>query len=141
MNMMDTNLIVGIVSAAFALIGGGGGIFAFMTSRQKNNLDEHSSSVSEWQALYEEMKKRLDDQEKDNKELRAQVLKLREELSRLTIELNNYKKYDSYIKDLESYGDYLLSAIKPLISEDAYNSLANKRPQNVINQMDEEDSK
>lgn len=137
--MMDSGIIIAIISGAFALIGGGGGIFAFITSRQKNNLDEHSSSVSEWQALYEEMKVRLDDQEKDNKELRAEVLKLREELSKLTIELNNYKKYDSYIKDLESYANYLLGAIKPLISDDAFKSINNKKPHKIIPSDDEEE--
>jgi len=138
---MDTALVLGIISAIAALIGGGGGVFAFIISRQKNNHDEHSSSVLEWKQLYDEMKERLDGQEEDNKKLREEIFELKKEMSKLGIELDGYKRFDNYIYELESYIIVLLDALKTLITEDAYNNIVSKRPSKNVNITSPKDNK
>ena len=129
---MDSALILGIVSSVVGLLGGGGGVFAFITSRQKAKVQLHTSSITEWKQLYDEMKERLDCQEQENQKLREEIFELRNQLNELTLELASYKKYDGYIKDLEVYIDMVLHTLKPLTSEDAYKTLKVKRPQKPI---------
>ena len=128
MNEIVIALITGLVS----LLAGGGGVFAFFNSRQKSKQSEHESTVSEWKALYDEMKTRLDEQEDQNKKLHDDIFKLKETVNNLTIELQNYKKYDSYINELEKYVEHLLHIIKGVSSEDAYRNLNAKKPRRTI---------
>lgn len=128
MNEVTIALITGIVS----LIAGGSGVFAYLTSRHKAKQTAHDSAVSEWKELYDEMKDRLDNQEEENKQLRNEILALKQTVNNLTIELQNYKKYDTYINELENYVDHLLHASKTLITEEAYKTLCAKRPKRNI---------
>ena len=57
---MDTSIIIAIVTSLVGLIGGGGGVLAFLSTSQKNKEDNRSASVTEWKQLYDEMKARLD---------------------------------------------------------------------------------
>lgn len=127
--MMDQTTITVLLTSLVTLIAGGGGIFTFISARKKQQSDDNSSSTLEWKSLYDEMKQRLDDQEKDNCRLRQDVINLQQEISKLNIELNTYKKFDTYVGEMEVYIDGLLAAIKPLISESAYRSLQDKKPQ------------
>ena len=126
---MNQTVLTVILTSLVTLVAGGGGVFTFITARKKQQSDNNSSSILEWKGLYDEMKQRLDDQEEDNCKLRQDVINLQQEISRLNIELNTYKRFDTYVGEMEVYIDGLLAAIKPLISEDAYKSLQNKKPQ------------
>lgn len=127
MNEVWVAIITGIVS----IIAGGGGVFAYLKSKNKAKLDEHSMAVSEWKDLYDEMKERLDKQEKENEELKSELIVLKEEISKLTIELQNYKKYDTYINNLERYVEHLLHSFKTLATDEAYQNMLNKKPEKL----------
>lgn len=118
------NIITGLV----ALLAGGSGVFVYLNNKEKNKIAVHSSSVSEWKELYDEMKARLDEQEKENEQLRNEIFELKKIVNELSIELSNYKTYDVYINDLEKYIDHLLHTSKSLLTEDAYRNICNKRP-------------
>lgn len=126
---MSTESIISLVISALGIIFGGGGLFAYLSARAQNKVNERSSSVAEWKDLYDEMKARLDSQEEENEELRAKVAELIREIDSLREEIRNYKKYDKYMSKLEAYVETLLSAIKPMISEESYNSLIEKKPE------------
>lgn len=126
---MSGETIAAIVTGVVSLICGGGGLFAYLSARAQNKVTERSSSVAEWKELYDEMKARLDSQEKENEELRDRVAELTQEISKLRIEVNNYKKYDKYVSKMEIYIDTLLSALKPLITSEAYESIVSKKPE------------
>ena len=79
------------------------------------------------------MKERLDEQQNENIQLREEVAKLKQTINELAIDLQNYKKYDSYIFELEKYVDHLLHTVKSAFSEDAYKNICNKRPIKTIN--------
>ena len=129
MNEIITTIITSVVS----LIAGGGGVFAYLNSKQKAKQTAHESAVSEWKELYDEMKTRLDTQEEENRHLRDEITSLKQTVNNLTIELQNYKKYDTYINELEKYVDHLLHTTKSLVNEDAYRNLCSKRPRrNVV---------
>lgn len=126
-------VVIAIITGIVSLIAGGGGVFAYLSSRQKAKQSAHDSAVSEWKELYDEMKDRLDNQEEENKHLRDEILSLKQTVNNLTIELQNYKKYDTYINELEKYVDHLLHTTKSLVNEDAYRNLCSKRPRrNVV---------
>lgn len=118
-----------ILIAVLGLLGGSGGVFAFINAHQKNKIEDRNSSADEWQQLYTEMKSRLDKQEKNNEALKRELSDLKSQIKALTTELEAYKKYDEYITDLEIYTNNLLTALKPLVAEEVYKSLAEKRPQ------------
>lgn len=126
-------VIVAIITGVVSLIAGGGGVFAYLNSKQKAKQTAHESAVSEWKELYDEMKKRLDTQEEENRRLQGEISSLKQTVNNLTIELQNYKKYDTYINELEKYVDHLLHTTKSLVNEDAYRNLCSKRPRrNVV---------
>ena len=55
----------------------------------------------------------------------------------MKIELANYKKYDSYINELEKYNEHLLHTCQSVLTEEAYNNLCKKKPiKNIIKQKD-----
>lgn len=126
---MDTTLIIGIITSLVALVGGGGGILAYISSTQKNKQDAQSASVTEWKQLYDEMKSRLDSQEIENRELRDEINNLKLQIVSLNIELENYRLFDAYIHDLEAYSSQLERVVRPLITNDAYDTLVEKRPE------------
>ena len=121
-------LVIAIITGIFSLIAGGGGVFAYLTSRQKAKQTAHDSAISEWKELYDEMKERLDEQEEKNQQLRDEITSLKQTVSNLTTELQNYKKYDTYINEMEKYVDNLLHTVKGMITEDAYKNLYSKKP-------------
>ena len=126
-------IVVAIITGIISLIAGGGGVFAYLSSRQRAKQSAHESAVSEWKELYDEMKDRLDTQEQENKDLRNEILTLKQTVNNLTIELQNYKKYDTYINELEKYVDHLLHSAKSMLNEEAYKNLSAKRPRrNVV---------
>ena len=126
-------IVIAVITGIFSLIAGGSGVFAYLSSRQKAKQSAHESAVSEWKELYDEMKDRLDSQEEENKRLHNEILSLKQTVNNLTIELQNYKKYDTYINELEKYVDNVLHASKALLNEDAYKTLQAKRPRrNVV---------
>ena len=127
--MIEETAITVIITSLVTLFVGGGGILTFINTRKKQQSSDKSSSVLEWKTLYDEMKQRLDNQEEDNNKLREDVITLKQEISKLNIELNTYKRFDVYVREMEIYIDSLLSAIKPLISDTAYRQLQNKKPQ------------
>ena len=125
-------IVIAITTGIVSLIAGGGGVFAYLSSRQKAKQTAHESAVSEWKELYDEMKDRLDNQEKENKKLRDEISSLKQTVNNLTIELQNYKKYDTYINELEKYADHVLHTVKGLVNENAYKNLCSKRPKRNI---------
>lgn len=126
-------VIIAIITGVVSLVAGGGGVFAYLTSKQKAKQTAHDSAVSEWKELYDEMKDRLDSQEEENRRLHSEILSLKETVNNLTIELQNYKKYDTYINELEKYVDHLLHTAKSMVNEEAYRNLCSKRPRrNVV---------
>lgn len=124
--------IVAIVTSVISLIAGGGGVFAYLSSRQKAKQTAHDSAVSEWKELYDEMKERLDNQEEENKQLRQEIADLKTTVNNLTTELQNYKKYDTHINELEKYIDRLLNIAKDMLTEEAYKNICAKRPRKNI---------
>ena len=125
-------VVIAIITGIISLIAGGGGVFAYLSSRQKAKQTAHDSAVSEWKDLYDEMKDRLDSQERENKNLRNEITSLKETVNKLTIELQNYKKYDTYIYELEKYVDHLLHSAQSMVNEEAYKNLCSKRPRRNI---------
>lgn len=125
-------VVIAIVTGIVSLVAGGGGVFAYLSSRQRAKQTAHDSAVSEWKELYDEMKNRLDNQEEENKRLRDEIISLKQTVSNLTIELQNYKKYATYINELEKYVDHLLHTIKGLVNEDGYKNLCAKRPRKNV---------
>ena len=120
--------IITLISSILSLFIGGGGVFAYLSSKNKLKQTAHESAVAEWKELYDEMRKRLDEQEKENDKLKDEVNQLKQSIVLLTNELQNYKKYDSYINELEKYIEHLMHVIKGVSSEDAYKNLNAKRP-------------
>lgn len=132
-------LVLGIIVALAGLIGGGGGLLAYLNTRQKNKLDEQVESVSEWKALYEEMRDRYKAQEEVNKAMKKELESLKQQIGTLSIDLQSYQKYDGYIIALETYINVILNAIKPMLSNSAYNSLEAQRPARPVDiQLQEE---
>lgn len=125
-------VLIAIITGGISLLAGGGGVFAYLTSKQKAKQTQHDSAISEWKDLYDEMKHRLDVQESENRKLYDEVFELKETVNKLTIELQNYKKYDSYINELEKYVDHVLHTSKSLITDEAYKNLCSKRPRRNI---------
>lgn len=131
--MIDTEVIKVFITAIVSILAGGGGVFAYLSNKQKNKQQEHDTAVSEWKDLYDEMRKRLDMQEEENRNLRNELYRLKDDINVLSIELQNYKKYDTYINSLEKYIEQLLHSLKPLITDEAYKNLNTKRPQKIVN--------
>ena len=69
-------VVIAIITGVVSLVAGGGGVFAYLSSRQKAKQTAHDSAVSEWKELYDEMKDRLDNQEEENRQLRDEILAL-----------------------------------------------------------------
>ena len=78
-------VIVAIITGVVSLIAGGGGVFAYLNSKQKAKQTAHESAVSEWKELYDEMKKRLDTQEEENRRLQGEISSLKQTVNNLTI--------------------------------------------------------
>lgn len=125
---MDNSIIIAIVTSLVGLIGGGGGVLAFLSTSQKTKEDSRSSSVIEWKQLYDEMKARLDSQEIENRQLRDEINELKLQIVSLNIELENYRLFDAYIHDLESYAYQLERLVRPFITSEAYDNLMDRRP-------------
>lgn len=127
--------ILSITAAVLGALFGGGGVLVYLNTRQKNNTDSLVSSASEWKKLYDEMHERLDEQEAKNKKLKDQVDSLHIDIQRLTIELEGYRKFDRYTDELEAYVNTLLNAVKPVLSETAFNMLESQRPVRLIDNV------
>lgn len=119
---------VAIITGLVSILAGGGGVFWFLSNNQKNKNDRETSAVSEWMHLYEEMKSRLDEQEKENEELKQELNDMRQEIAKLAIELTNYKNYDRYIADVEAYVEHLLHTIETLSNHESYIACLKKKP-------------
>lgn len=126
------DIIIAVITGIISLFAGGGGVFAYLNSKEKTKQNQHDSAIAEWKDLYDEMKKRLDAQEDENKKLSSEIFELKQTVNNLTIELQNYKKYDTYIIELEKYVDHLLHTSKTLVSEEAYRNMCAKRPKRNI---------
>lgn len=122
-----------IIIALIGILGGSGGVFAFINAHHQNKIQDRNSSAEEWQELYKEMKERLDQQEATNRNLKQEITELKNQIRALTTELETYKKYDNYITSLEMYVKSVLNAMKPLVTADVYKSLCDKRPRRDIN--------
>lgn len=131
--MPSEAIIISIITGLVSLLAGGGGVFAYLTHRDKLKHKEHESSITEWKALYDEMKLRLDEQESENKKLKDELFELKQDINGLTLELQNYKKYDTYIFELEKYIDHVLHTSQSLLTLEAYTNLKGKRPVKPIN--------
>lgn len=129
---MSDVILGAIISGLVSLFAGAGGVFVYLNNKQKTKQDAHESAISEWKNLYDEMRKRLDEQEKENKDLRTELLQLKQHVNNLTIELQNYKKYDTYISELDKYVDHLLHTSKSLMTDEAYKNISSKRPRRSI---------
>lgn len=125
-------VIIAIITGIVSLCAGGGGVFAYLNSKEKIKQNQHDSAILEWKDLYDEMKKRLDDQEEENKKLSSEIFELKQTVNNLTVELQNYKKYDTYIIELDKYVDHLLHTTKSLVTEEAYRNMCAKRPKRNI---------
>lgn len=134
---METTLWQTIITGIIMLLSGSGGVFIYFTSKAKHKQHVHESAISEWKQLYDEMRNRLDEQEKENQSLKNELNNLRTEITKLRIEISTYKKYDNYISMLEKYVDHLLHTSKGLLSEDAYKNLCAKRPIRIDDSVDD----
>ncbi len=126
--MADKTLLITIITSIVSIICGGGGVLAFINAKQKNAHDDRTSSVSEWKQLYDEMRRRLDEQEQENRRLRDELTELKSHIVDLKSELDRYKRYNKYIYELESYINTILSIIKSLATDESYRTLVKKRP-------------
>lgn len=125
---MNVGVVVNIISILLGILGGSGGLFAFIISMKQHGLREEKQSSGEWQTLYEEVRDQYRSQLSTNKILQDEVFKLKTELNKLNLEINSYKHYDSFILEQEGYISALLSVIEPIVSPDIFNSLCNRKP-------------
>lgn len=130
--MMDPTIQTAIITAIVTLIAGGGGILTYLGVRQKNQQEGKASSVLEWKELYETMREGFEEQKKDNEKLQEEVAELRRETLNLQLQLTTYKHSDLYAKELDAYVDSLLAVVRPLVNEEAYKELCNKRPRHYM---------
>lgn len=121
-------VLIAVITGIVSLIAGGSGVFVYFSNRDKTKLNAQELAVTEWKELYDEMRKRLDEQEEENKKLKNEIFELKESISKLNIDLQNYKKYDSYINELEKYIEHLLHTLKSLSTDEAYKNIKCKRP-------------
>ena len=125
---MNETILTVLITAIVTLLTGSGGLFAYLQYKKKASIEAEQSSAEEWHTLYNEMKERLEAQDLANKRLSEEVRELKVQLSRLTVELEGYKKFDHYVNELEVYTNTVLQALKPLVTEEAYDSILDKRP-------------
>lgn len=133
---MSTEVLVAIISTAGVMLAGTGGLFAFLMwkgniilDNRKHQHTEDMDASGEWHRLYEEMCKRAHSQEQANDKLDDEIRKLKQQVSRLSIELDGYKRYDYYVAQLEAYTTLLTQTLEPLVSTDAYENISARRPQ------------
>lgn len=132
---MDTNMVRDIILAVLGIVGGSGGILAFIVSFKKAKDAEKHDATDQWRVLFEDTLERLQKQEDTNHMLQSEINTLRAELTRINTELIGYKKYDGYITELESYTNSLQQVFKSLVSNEAYTSVVSSRPQRYISNM------
>lgn len=130
---MANEVVIAIITGLVSLCAGGGGVFVYLSSKEKIKQEQHSSAIDEWKALYDEMRKRLDDQEQENKKLSKEISDLKQTVNTLNNELQNYKIYDTYIIELEKYVDHLLHTSKSLLTAESYKNICAKRPRKKLN--------
>lgn len=122
------NPTVQTVISILGLFGGLSGVLTFIIQWRNGNSDRDKSAAEQWKSLYEAMSKRLTTQEELNAKLKTEVDELRKNVIDMTCELANYRRYDTYITEIEAYTDEVLNAIHPVVSSDAYAMLASRRP-------------
>ena len=122
------NPTVQTVISILGLFGGLSGVLTFIIQWRNGNSDRDKSAAQQWKDLYEAMSKRLTNQEELNAKLQNEVQELRKSVISMTSELANYKRYDTYITEIEAYTDEVLNAIHAVVSSDAYATLASRRP-------------
>lgn len=124
---MNTMEVVKIIIGA--MLGGGlTQIVNVLINRKKIKSDVECSTSEEWRSLYSEMKHELSEQKKENDNLRNELEALKTRIIELATDIANYKQYDHYIHELESYTEHLLHTLKTIASEDAYREAAKKKP-------------
>ena len=64
----------------------------------------------------------------ENRQLRDEINELKLQIVGLNIELENYRLFDAYIHDLESYSYQLERLVRPFITSEAYDNLMDRRP-------------
>ena len=128
------NPTVQTVISILGLFGGLSGVLTFIIQWRNSNSDRDKSAAQQWKDLYEAMSKRLTAQEDLNARLQSEVQDLRKSVINMTSELANYKRYDTYITEIEAYTDEVLNAIHAVVSSDAYATLASRRPVKRIRQ-------
>lgn len=128
------NPTVQTVISILGLFGGLSGVLTFIIQWRNGNSDRDKSAAQQWKDLYEAMSKRLTAQEDLNVRLQNEVQDLRKSVINMTSELANYKRYDTYITEIEAYTDEVLNAIHAVVSSDAYATLASRRPIKRIRQ-------
>ena len=122
------NSVLQTILSILGLCGGISGILTFVIQWRNGTSDKHARAVDEWKDLYNAMAERLNTQESLNVKLKEEVDALRKSVVEITAELANYKRYDTYITEIEAYTDELLAAFHTVVSPEAYATVASRRP-------------
>lgn len=133
---MDTEIIVTIITSVVSTLIGSGGLFAFLMwrgtisiQRGKAQQEADAQASQEWHKLYDEMHQRANQQEQANRKLSDEVSALKLQVTQLSLEIVNYKRYDHYVLELESYTTMVVQSLEPLVSAEAFENISARRPQ------------
>lgn len=117
-----------IITAILGAVFGGGGVFAYLTAMKKQKSADTTDAANEWKCLYETMRQRNEEQEQENKRLAADVEALKNQVLKLSAEIENYRRYDGYISDLESYNRLIMGVAGPLLTPESLEMLDAQKP-------------
>lgn len=115
------------------LVGAGGcGLLTFFLNKRTQKHTENKDAITAWQELYKESKASLERLTEKNQVLSEQVASLQVKVNTLTIELENYRRFERYVAELELFNQTLLNTVKPLVTDDTYKRLEASKPIRVV---------
>ena len=116
--------IVSILGYVF----GAGGLLAFFIQLRNTKHTENEDAVDNWHDLYSATLENVKSVLAENKDLKQQISDMQTKIIELTVELENYKRFDRYVTELEVYINSLLHVIQPLVSSSAFKKLQASKP-------------